>query len=742
MWKNATGRGLRLTDAVMAALLGAAALIACEGPAGPAGVQGPAGDAGAPGAPGVQGATGGFDASTSRVHEVTGSGLKMTVTAAKLDASGTLVASVTVTDAAGAALDLSGKYTDGEVVAKLVVSALGASTAGLPGEYAPYTKQAHKSADGLKTADMADADTNGVWKEVGSGQGTYTYTFGTKLAGFDANKTHTIGVWAYRDMAGKRWVANTTYSFVPAGGTPAVRDIVTMQACNQCHNPIGQHEDGLVRRDPKLCILCHTTPMVDINNGNGLAMSTMVHKIHRGNALPSVIAGTPYELTASDGSMDDHSDTWFPVNNLQNCAKCHQGSQGDVWQKKQNRAVCTTCHDDIVFENPVPAQKKLHPGGVQVDDTKCATCHYQSGTPVDVVAAHATSFTVPNAPVIDLKIKSADSTGPGQTPVLHFTVTKSGAPLDILATKLNGLTVVLAGPTADYAGAQPTSYTVQGGAPVGTLVQDGAVGSYAYTFPASIPVTATGTYAIGMEGYINDQFVPTLRYASLNPVLYVPVTDAVAVPRRTVVDRAKCNSCHTDISEHGGQRKSVEYCVLCHTPNKVGDQRVARLEVPTTVAQSVSFDVLVHKIHRGQDLDQGYLIGEFPAPTVANPAGSPKDFGKVLFPGNQAACWTCHAGTSYTLPLAKGLLPVKTAQVLACNDVPLVPTQWCTNRTVQSEQFTPPISAACTACHDKAATVAHGQVMTTKDGVETCENCHGTGKQFDVQLVHQAKINP
>ena len=77
-----------------------------------------------------------------------------------------------------------------------------AELAGLPGEYAPYTKQTHKSADGTKSAQMADADTGGAWKEIGSGQGTYTYTFGTKLAGFDPSKTQTIGVWAYRDYAG------------------------------------------------------------------------------------------------------------------------------------------------------------------------------------------------------------------------------------------------------------------------------------------------------------------------------------------------------------------------------------------------------------------------------------------------------------------------------------------------------------------------------------------------------------
>jgi hypothetical protein len=88
------------------------------------------------------------------------------------------------------------------------------------------------------------------------------------------------------------------------------------------------------------------------------------------------------------------------------------------------------------------------------------------------------------------------------------------------------------------------------------------------------------------------------------------------------------------------------------------------------------------------------------------------------------------------LPLSDGQLPTKTSQVLACTDSPLDPTKYCTTRTVQSETFMQPIGAACTACHDKASTVAHAQVMTAPNGTESCETCHGLGAQWDVQVVH------
>lgn len=736
MWKNV----------VLASFLGSAVVVAaaCEGP------EGPPGPAGAPapgeaGPPGPQGSAGPpsplTDASFPRAHSDTGPGLKLAVSRTTIDASGVVTVAFTVTDGAGAPLDVTGKYTDGAIVPKLVLSWLREDASGNPLDYAAYTTQDKKSVDGTKHAALPDADVGGTLAEVGAGDGTYTYTFATKLpATFDKTKTHTLGIWAYRDFGGKRYVVNTLHHFVPSGSAvKSKRDIVNTQACNQCHNPLKHHEDDNLRREVGLCILCHSSSTVDVSNGNSMAMPEMIHKLHRGKNLPSVIGGTPYVLTTDDATFNDHSDTWFPGGDVQNCAMCHKGSQGDVWKKKApTRSTCTACHDRTSFTTPPPAGFTLHPAGVQMDDTACATCHTESGIAlVSIVDAHATAFTDPNATKLVLAIASVARTAPGQTPVLHFTVTKDGQPLDLLATPLNALAVTFAGPTTDYAASQPTQYAIQGARPTpgGVLALDGAVGSYTYAFPSPVAPSATGTWAVGMEGYVQPD-VKALRYAALNPVAYVAVTDPTPVPRRQIVERDKCNSCHDDLNAHGGMRKSPEYCVLCHTPGKVNDQRVARFEVPTTAAPSVNFKVLVHKIHRGNKLDQGYVLGSYPPPTPTNPGGTPVDFGTVGFPGDLRACWSCHAGTTYRLPLSPGQLPTKTMQVLACNDRPLNPLNYCTSRTVQSESFLQPIGAACTGCHDKPATVAHVQIMTATDGTESCETCHGNGAQWDVQRVH------
>jgi OmcA/MtrC family decaheme c-type cytochrome len=486
----------------------------------------------------------------------------------------------------------------------------------------------------------------------------------------------------------------------------------------------------------KLCILCHGEGLADVTNGNALDMTTMVHKIHMGRSLPSVLGGTPYLLTQSDGTLDDHSDTWFPTA-VQNCAMCHKGSQGQAaWQQHPTRIACGSCHDDVSFDTVAPAGQTKHKGGPQPDDSLCSSCHQPSNTIVAIIDRHAVASTAPNAPVLELAIANVESTAPGQTPKVHFSVKKNGVPLDILATPLDSLAVVLAGPTVDYASSEPTQYVIQGSAPEGVLATDGAAGAFVYTLPASVPLSATGTYAIGMEGHIVDSLDASRIYAAKNPVAYVAVTDATPVARRTVVDRAKCNSCHFDLSAHEGTRKSPEYCVLCHTPSTVNDLGVARFQVPSTTARSLDFGILTHKVHRGDALTQGYVLGTSPRPTPQNPQGTPRDFSLATYPGFLQACWACHASTSYLPPYQTGLLPRKTEQVLTCNDPSPLPAQYCASRSVASESFLPVMSALCTACHDAPSTVAHAAIMTAPNGVESCETCHGVGSQWDVQRVH------
>ncbi|MFI5298394.1 MAG: OmcA/MtrC family decaheme c-type cytochrome [Polyangiales bacterium] len=735
----------------------AAASLACEGPPGPDGASGEAGGMGEAGASGEQGPPGiqgtGADAIVPRQPVVTGPGLTLTVTSASIDASGVASVAFTVMDGHGTPLDYTGAYTTGPVGANFVLSALSQTgDAGPPG-YAALTQRAHTSADGKTTTMMPDSDTGGTLTEVGQGNGTYTYAFGTKVPNTDdATQTHTVGIWATRVFGGQTYVVNALYDFVPSGAAVTkTRDIITTAACNQCHNPLGYHEGNTQRRETGLCVLCHGANVVDVSNSDiPLELGPMVHRIHRGRFLASVDAGVPYVLTEEATNIDagadggavapvlvDHSTAWFP-GALQNCKMCHQGPQGDVWETTASRAACGGCHDATAYSYPPPFPwMKLHGGGAVKDDTTClnSSCH-SAADQYGIAKVHNTPSTDTSAPQLGLTITSVTNTNAGETPVLHFSVTTNGAAIDLKTRPLPWLAVTLAGPTTDYAQSTPITYAIQGAGAVGTLTPEATLGSYAYAFPAPLEATATGSYAVGMEGYLEPNPLSGVVYAALNPVWYFGVTDLVAVPRRTVVERAKCNSCHYDLSAHNGTRKSPEYCVLCHTPGAYDADGVPRLEVPTTTAPSLQFKVLVHKIHRGNKLKRGYVLGGQPLPTPTAPAGTPIDFGKVDYPGDQRACWACHASTSYLPPLADGLLPTVTAATLSCSDPSPSPAAYCVNRTLTSTTTLAPVAAACTACHDDSSTVAHVEVNVAPDGAEACATCHGAGAQWDTQLVH------
>ena len=58
------------------------------------------------------------------------------------------------------------------------------------------------------------------------------------------------------------------------------------------------------------------------------------------------------------------------------------------------------------------------------------------------------------------------------------------------------------------------------------------------------------------------------------------------------MSEASCNKCHDPISAHGGGRKKMTYCVLCHTPQSVNPDTLATADLP----------VFIHKLHMGSSL--------------------------------------------------------------------------------------------------------------------------------------------
>jgi len=186
-------------------------------------------------------------------------------------------------------------------------------------------------------------------KDVGGG--FYELTLPpTNQTGFDRTKTHTIAGWTVRSNGtADADVSMAFMDFVPAGGTPTTFETVTDDRCNQCHGFVQAHG---TRRGVHLCITCHNPFTTDPDTSRTVDFKVLIHKIHSGSTLPSVMQGKGYFIVGFKGAIADFSDVVFPYHNhgVAHCTVCHSGgAQSGNWSQIPTANVCTSCHDNVSF---------------------------------------------------------------------------------------------------------------------------------------------------------------------------------------------------------------------------------------------------------------------------------------------------------------------------------------------------------------------------------------------------------
>jgi OmcA/MtrC family decaheme c-type cytochrome len=696
-------------------------VLGCEGPAGPPGASriDAAPGSGAPDSPWL-----------------TAPGISIVVTSLDFAATGATVG-FTITDGSGTAVDPSGKLTAGSVALGFVLAQLALNADGSPAQYTAYTTEVVTSPINGSSAVQPTTESSGALAAIDILQGTYSYTVAAPLVGLESSLTQTVGALAVRGDA----ISSTTFSARPDNGAISTRQVVTDATCDSCHRILDGH--GGRWTSPTQCVLCHQPQNSDPNTGNSLDLKVMIHKIHSGSSLPSVVNGTPYQIIGYGQSVNDFSTVVFPQD-IRRCVACHAGSEGSHWETMPSKVTCTSCHDSTSFVLPVPPGMVPHSGGPQPDDAMCAVCHPATGGVAGISDQHLVGLLSPTATQVSLAIQAITNTRPGAIPTLTFVVRVNGAPQDLIAQPLTSLTATIAGPNTDFSSEWQAQ--IQGAAPVGTLAAiDPSQGLYSYTFPATaaIPSTAAGSYEVALEGYIQPTPADP-RYAALNPVLAFAVTDAVASPRRTIVDRALCNNCHYDLSAHGGTRKNTTYCVMCHNPVNTDAAAVPRFQgTQDELGDTIDLRHLIHKVHMGVDLTEPYLIGGFPLPTVANPAGTPNNFATTRYPRDPRECEACHATQNWTLPMtaSTAYLP-STSVLMSCSEPDANPTEYCADPfwTINQTIETGPEASVCTSCHDSPDVAAHAMLNTAPNGVGACATCHGPGTTYDVAVFHGSQF--
>ena len=636
-------------------------------------------------------------------------GLKIAIVSAKIAADGTLSVDYKLTDQDGLGLDRLGVTTPGAISPSFLVAYIPQGQT----QYVSYVTRQRSSTDGKITVTQATGDTGGVQTQVADGE--YVYTFATKLPKtYDPTATHRVGMYGSRNLTefdlGTNY-ASAVFDWVPAGGKPAPREVIKTASCDKCHDQLSFH--GGSRRGLELCIMCHQPQTSEATAGQTVDMKVMAHKIHMGSQLPSVVAGGKYAIGTTDWS------TVILPSDPRRCAECHESTTGaaqaNAWYTNPSRAACGACHDDVNFATGVN-----HVTLPQLDDNQCAQCHIPKGE-LDLDASIQGAHVIPNesatAPGIVINLVKVDNGTAGKLPTITFTLKdKAGQPIDpaTLVTSPNKISFVMTGPTTDYGntnfGSDVTTpgYVSENAAAVAKC---GADGTCTYTFTHAVPAGSKGTFAIGVEARRALVLLPgTVKQVSTdygvdNKVIYFSVDGSPVVPRRLVVDIAKCNQCHVRLSLHGENRNQTVYCVFCHNPSNTSG-----------TVSGIDFSVMVHSIHFGNNLAAAgatYKIGTTDFSGIRYPA-----FSLTGRPNDTTNCEMCHiTGTEAVFPI--GLNPVKDPGALM--------------------DPAPATTAACAACHVTRSNMAHMAAQTDPKFGESCDVCHDVNGAYSVIKEHAGK---
>ncbi len=229
----------------------------------------------------------------------------------------------------------------------------------------------------------------------------------------------------------------------------------------------------------------------------------------------------------------------------------------------------------------------------------------------------------------------------------------------------------------------------------GTFV-DNNDGTYVYTFSVD-PANVTSPLAVPYEPSLTHRVALQIQagnsatYPNNPTYTFRPADGATSgIFSRDIVSVDTCNGCHSKLAFHGGGRQDTKYCVTCHNPGSTDQDS----------GNSLDFKIMVHKIHAGAELANGYEIYGYRETFY--------DYSDIHWTQDIRNCQTCHV-TRADAPDANGYLNV-------------------------------PSREACGSCHD-SVNFASGEGHSEANLVATndqCTNCHSaTGFPGAIDKSHE-----
>jgi len=332
----------------------------------------------------------------------------------------------------------------------------------------------------------------------------------------------------------------------------------------------------------------------------------------------------------------------------------------------------------------------------------------QPGTPGPSGPPGSTgAVPVTSAETINVEIQSVAIPAGGGAPKVTMSLTDDlerglrGLPADTISFTLAQLSPGQAGSSSEWqsyvtrdSGAIANAQASTESGATGTFTDNGD-GTYHYVFanaltayPAGPTFDAAKTHRLGLE--IRTVYVLGVEIPANNaPYDFVPAGGA-PIETRLIANNATCNACHDNLEFHGGARFDIEYCVTCHNPYSIDGDTANEAWGGT-----VDMKRMIHKIHYGENLNNGYFI--------VGHNDTTHDYSDFVFPQDVRNCTTCHQESDATLPQA---------------------SNW---RQVQNRD-------ACGSCHDwidwdgseNDPNLLHFGSLTFLDD-NNCVTCHGEG---------------
>lgn len=686
-----------------------------------------------------------------------------TITSVNLD--GPPVIEFQVSDELG--LPVTGFRQGDNVSISFTVSKLAPGSRGETSRWRTYIRGSDEGVAG------AQATTYSGGKLEDLGGGNYRFTFDKALpdisgVAFRSDLTHRVGM-EIRDpvILGEEVPGeDAVFDIQPStGNTSGIeqRKIVKQESCANCHGTEEFAFHGGPRQSVDYCVTCHQPGSRDVGSGNTMDFRVMIHKIHFGENLtnlPYTFCGFGCENFGAP--PDDFSHVAFPQD-IRNCTNCHDPEDPETPQavnvnNRATAAACTSCHDDLASDyNGLTNANGNHPALAQPNEN-CVECHSEGGLVASILKSHE----IPSqqaAKRFSYNILNVTNSGPGQSPVITFSVTdptNGDASYDLENDpEFTGsgarLAMAISWPNNDFTNVSNDAGTSTTGRPVGQAISISVAGG---DLPAGVTSNGDGTYTVNtgmlstplvvpsttpalgsgtviLEGHPAGDFNSDGSFDDSVPATSAAkafaITDSSPRARRAVVDVANCQNCHgvnDGLSLHGGNRTdNVLVCSTCHNPNATDlfrrpidpDGTADGMNMATLDGledRPIDFKHLIHAIHGSSHRETPYVVYGF--------GSTPHDFSHVGYPRSPSDCHACHREGTESLPLGANVLgttvnsgaTVVGASFFGANAY--APSMTAALDPTDDNNASP-TAAVCSACHDSNLALEHMSVRSTSE---------------------------